>query len=233
VQGQVGYGDDLDTAVVPEVSARFGVVDRVDVQVRVDGQVLPEVSAGIQLLGDPKRDDDVALTVTGGARIAVLPSLVAGSTSVGQLTIPLQLLGEVPLADGVALTGGARVVPGFNSETGPGVAPGLLAGLRVKWGALVVHPEVGFAVGSVGALKGVTIGSPNYVVGSVGLNIGGQFDFRPPASPSPSSTPTVEPIVEPTVEPTPELKTAPAEAPAEAAPPAAPAVPTAEPAPTP
>src|SRR6185437_7772563 len=54
-----------------EGSARFGVIERVDVQLRTGATVwpgTPEASVGVQLFGDPHDAHDVAVTVTGGAQ---------------------------------------------------------------------------------------------------------------------------------------------------------------------
>ncbi len=197
LQGQAGLADDgagalYDVATVhPEVSVRFGLVDRVDLQLRVDPTVLPEVSAGYQVLGDPQRDDDVALTLTGGLKVGV----EYYGTTYTYAAVPLQVLVDVPLSDELAFTGGARVnLLAFAPESKPsgiftparsaepfGIAPGVVAGLRWKRGALVLQPELGVATGIGGYGAGAVGPARSLVVASLGLNVGGQFDFAAPA----------------------------------------------------
>ena len=167
----------------PELSARFGIADRVDLQLRVDQSILPEVSAGYQLVGDPTRDDDFALTVTGGLKPSWLLSREVF------LSAPVQLLAEVPLNDDVALTGGVRVVAGAgldnNSELVVAVSPGVTAGLRWRVGPFVFHPELGVATALASGDYRVQFITPTLVprpllAASFGLNVGGVFDFREP-----------------------------------------------------
>lgn len=174
-------------AIQPELSVRAGVGERVDLQLRLAPYSLPEVSAGVQVLGEPKRDDDVAVTITAGVR----PSQPFEAGYV--LTFPAQLLVEVPMSDTIALTGGARVntMIGVGQQLVPfGVSPGLVGGVRVHWGMLVVQPELGVAagIGPIGVGYTGSLAAPSWMVASFGLNVGGQFEFtlpeptRPPRS---------------------------------------------------
>ena len=169
----------------PEVSARFGIADRLDLQLRVDQTILPEVTAGYQLVGDPGRDDDVAVTVTGGFKVTWLGWRDAF------LNIPVQLLVDVRLNNAVALTGGLRVVGmGGVGVGGPviGVAPGVTGGVRFTAGRFVIHPELGvstdFASGDfvVQFITANPVPRP-LLAATFGLNVGGTFDFREPPTP--------------------------------------------------
>jgi hypothetical protein len=219
-----------------EASLRFGVADNLDLQLRFDPGVLPEISAGYQLIGDPAKDDDMAVSVTGGLK----PALGAlGDTSVVYASAPLQVLADIPLAPGFFLTGGLRVIPNMtilNDNIGFGVAPGVTGGLRfVLADFLVIHPELAVS-GNIPFLGSAVVadsfGQPSANIGflsaTMGFNVGGTFDFRPKEPERPA-------VVEP--EPTPALAPAPAPAPAPTpAPTPTPApvpTPTVEPAPTP
>lgn len=133
----------VDRMFAPELSARFGVADRVDLQLRVDKSILPEISAGYQLVGDPSRDDDLAVTVTGGLKLSWLLYGPAFFVSV-----PVQLLTEIPLNHVIAVVGGLRVVAGAGTDRGGlvfAVSPGLTAGVRCSIGPFVISPELGVA----------------------------------------------------------------------------------------
>lgn len=211
-----------------EGSVRFGVIDRLDLQLRIDPSVVPEVTAGYQLLGDPTRNDDFALTVTAGIKPSFL--LVASNVN-----IPLQVLVEVPFNETLAFTGGVRMIPSvltiFSAGNLFAFAPGVTAGLRVTAGSFVLQPELGLSgylpLGVVAGGQSVGFLGQGFLVGSVaatfGLSIGGKFDFRPPQ-------PAPEPMAEPN--PTPNAQPAPMTSPAvndPAADPAAPPPPPATP----
>jgi hypothetical protein len=179
-----------DALFAPEVSVRFGIVDRVDLQLRLDAIALPEVSVGHQLLGDPTRDDDVAMTLTGGLKL----SLLSGLEATGLVHVPMQLLIDLPITDVVAVTAGLRVVPsigvGYLGDSRVGIAAGVLGGVRVKAGAFVFSPELAVAGNAAaGALSYSFVGNNPVPVGyplvvALGLNVGGQFDFRSKTSPA-------------------------------------------------
>jgi hypothetical protein len=181
-----------------EGSLRFGLFDRADLQLRFDPTLLPEVSMGYQLVGDPAKDDQLAVTVTGGAKVT--PVSVAGVGTVWWNT-PLQVLVDLPLGEMFGVMGGLRIIPnGFVAFGGGagggvfGVAPGAVIGARMKVGSFVLSPE--FAVSAnfpffgVAATSGATFGTTGVgqASGTFGLNIGGQFGgpaktVAPPAAP--------------------------------------------------
>jgi hypothetical protein len=173
-------------SITPEVSLRTGIAERVDLQLRLTPMWLPELSGGVQLLGDPARNDDIAVTLTGGVR----PSYPSDAGYI--LAFPAQLLVEVPMSDTISLTGGARV--NTFASVGQqidlvGVSPGAVGGVRVHWGNLVVQPELAFAagIGAFGVGYTGTSSTPSSMLASFGLNVGGQFDFAWP-TPSPRSS---------------------------------------------
>ena len=194
-----------------EGSVRFGVAERLDMQLRIDPSIIPEISIGYQLIGDPARDDEFALTFTAGIK----PTFVLVASYVN---LPLMLLVDIPINDTLGVTGGLRVIPNVLSVIGGqggnlfGVAPGLVAGLRVKTGPFVFQPEIGVSanlpigasaggqsINFIGAGVGVA-----FVAATIGLNIGGQFDLRPvtvaPAPVAPAA-PAVAPAPAPYVAP--------------------------------
>jgi len=208
-----------------EASLRFGVADNLDLQLRFDPGVLPEVSVGYQLVGDPARDDDLAVSVTGGVK----PAFGILGSGIFYASAPLQVLADFALAPGLSLTGGLRVIPNMtliSGNVGLGVAPGFTGGVRlVLADVFVVHPE--FAVSGnvplLGAASPGGIGQPSlgsgFLSATLGFNVGGTFDFRR----APERSPVVEPAPAPTPEPTPEPTPTPEPAPtAEPAPPPAP-----------
>jgi hypothetical protein len=192
-----------------EASARFGLIDRLDLQLRLDPSIIPEASLGYQLVGDPARNDDFALTVTAGLKPSFL--FVAAN-----FNVPVQVLVEAPLNDTLAFTGGLRVIPSVFSIFGGGnifaFAPGVVAGVRFKTGNFVLQPEVGLSsylpVGAVAGGQSIGFLGQGFVAGSVaatvGLNIGGQFDFRPPQPPrAPEATQPTPPADTPAPAPAP------------------------------
>lgn len=171
-------------------SVRAGIIDRLDAQVRwttSSWTMVPEVSAGLQFVGDPTRDDDIAVTATAGVRPFVNSAV---------LTFPLQLLAEVPINDQASLTGGLRVIPLLGGANG--IAPGITVGFRSRLGPVVVQPELAFAGNFTQGLpitdgeRSVLIDDQALVAGTFGISLGGQFDFfaqpssraRLPSSPS-------------------------------------------------
>lgn len=230
VPAVVGTGGGQSSAVAlqpfgwVEASARFGLVDRLDMQLRLDPSIVPEVSVGYQLLGEPARNDDFALTLTAGIKPSFL--LLAANVSV-----PLQVLVEMPFNDVFAFTGGLRLIPSVFTIFGAGnifaFAPGATAGVRLKAGGFVLQPELGLSgylpVGAVAGGQNVGFLGQGFAVGSVaatiGVSLGGQFDFRPP---QPAPAPVAEPNPQPAAEaPAPALM--PQDPAADAPPPPAPA----------
>jgi hypothetical protein len=160
---------------VPHVegSVRFGILDRTDVQLKIDELLTPEFAVGYQLIGDPSRND-FALTLTGGVRPGftaagggLLPGLAPN------ISVPLQLLIDIPLYDDACLTAGTRNIIGYSfplgtDTTGAGLAlsPGLLVSASFPFGErYFVRPEraanVSFQDGEVvnaNAILGVGIG---------------------------------------------------------------------------
>jgi hypothetical protein len=179
-----------------EASVRFGLVDRVDLQLRFDPSLLPEVDVGYQLVGDPTRDDDLAVTVTGGFKGSFLSAAGAG---VVYVNLPLQLLADLPINESFGLMGGLRVIPnalfGFGGGAAGsifGAAPGVVVGLRLKVGGFVLSPEFALAsnfpvLGAAAAGGSAGTLGVGAVSGTFGFNIGGQFGTPERAAASPSS----------------------------------------------
>ena len=201
-----------------EGSVRFGLIDRLDMQLRFDPSLFPEISFGYQFIGDPSRDDDFALTLTGGVKATFAG---AGGGLAAYFNLPIQLLVDIPVGESFGLLAGLRVIPngffGIGGGSGglvAGAAPGGVVGLRFKLGAVVISPE--FAVSSnfpfLGTVSGGgTTGGLGLATtsGTFGLNIGGQFGGpdkkpaassqapAPPASAADAPTPAPEPTAPP------------------------------------
>lgn len=206
---------DVRTVGWGEVSARFGLVDRVDLQLRIDPSVIPEISAGYQLVGDPARTDDVAVSITGGIRPTFLGNRLVAS-------LPVQVLVEVPLAGELfALTAGVRTVPlvAITADSfGVGVGPGVVAGFRTRLGPFVVQPEVALAANIPGGGASTTSGFQSNLgvqlySESGGLSVGGQFDFRQPARRADAPAEQAAPTATTTTTPAPADPAAPPAAP--------------------
>lgn len=165
-------------AAYARASARFGLVDRLDMQVVLDPSILPEVAFAYQFLGDPSRND-LALTFGVGFK----PTYAAlGDTSGGNLALPAQVLLDVPLGANTSLTLGARAVTGYvfggsfgSSTMGWVVAPGASVGLSIEWGWFFVRPELA-ANGPLLLTRGAEDNVPPGLL-TASLGIGAVFDF--------------------------------------------------------
>ena len=193
-----------------EASVRFGLFDRADLQLRFDPSILPEIDFGYQLVGNPAKDDELAVTVTGGIKGTLVG---AGNAGLIYLNTPLQLLVDVPLGEMFGLMGGLRVIPNaliaFGGASGAGsvgAAPGAVVGLRIKVGGFVLSPEFAFSanfpvLGAAATVPGASTGALGVgaVSGTFGFNIGGQFGGpdktkpQPAAAPAPASAMTEAP----------------------------------------
>lgn len=175
-----------------EATARFGVVDRVDLQLKVDPTVIPEVNVAVQLLGDPSKDG-LAFTVSGGVKPTVLamPGVFGGL-----VTTPLEAIVDVPIGESAVAVAGLRIIPAyvFAGTVGAGVgtvtvAPGAFGALHMKLGdSFFVRPEVAVngvvpLVASAGGQNAYLAGTGNTVNVVAALGIGATFDFRKPQDP--------------------------------------------------
>jgi hypothetical protein len=199
-----------------EASARFGLVDRVDLQIKLDPTIIPEVSLGYQLVGDPSKNE-LAFTITGGVKPSVF--LFPGVGSAGLITTPIQAIVDVPVGETATLVGGVRVIPavifaGGASASGSGsaftIAPGGFAALHFDLGPFFFRPELAMngliplftASGLQATPFAPQLGTIN-IAASVG--IGGVIDFgkkKPEAPAIDPSTPIVPivPVAPPAVE---------------------------------
>ncbi|MEN9800388.1 MAG: hypothetical protein RL653_4085 [Pseudomonadota bacterium] len=129
-----------------ELSARFGVADRMDLQLRVDPSLLPEVAVGYQLLGKTGVSATRAATVTAGIKVGT--SMLAGRSDV-VISIPLQFLYDIPLGEHVVWVTGLRIIPNVSELWG--VAPGAVAALSFGGtGAWRFQPEAAVSANFVG-----------------------------------------------------------------------------------
>lgn len=111
-----------------ELSARFGVMDRVDVQLRVDPSLLPEVAVGYQFAGQTGVSATSATTVTAGVKVGAPGLFMSSEADRAVLSIPLQLLHDHPLGEHVVAVVGLRVIPSINKGDFS-LAPGAVAAL--------------------------------------------------------------------------------------------------------
>lgn len=174
-----------------EASVRFGIFDRVDMQLKVDEALFPELAFGWQVIGDPTKNE-FALTVGAGAKLAVFPLSPQGGA--GNISVPLQLLVDVPVGEEGAIYFGTRTIVGVafgvtdtgdaggdvDSRGGLAVTPGLVVGLSLPIGAFLLQPElaanapIGFGTTQIPpAREGLSVG---YV--ALGVGVGARFDLQ-------------------------------------------------------
>jgi hypothetical protein len=168
---------------------RFGVVDKLDIQLVVDPSILPEVSIGYQLVGE--QPGDFALTLTAGAKPMIFGG---GGAAAGIIHLPIGVLVDIPLGDESALFAGVttplQVIFGAGGGTGGAainIEPTLNAGLSLKVGSLVLQPEIAIAQ-NIFLFDSAGAGTPTplFIQYAVGLGIGGRFGGPAPAPASPS-----------------------------------------------
>lgn len=168
-----------------EATARFGVVDRMDIQLKVDPTIIPEINVAYEIIGDPTKND---FAVT--ASLGLKPSVIAvPGASAGLITTPLELIMDVPLGDTSALVVGTRIIPAVTfagAVTAVAgavtVAPGGFVALHIDLGPFFVRPEIAvngvipLIAGAPGAaVLGPPLGTGNFVLA---LGVGGTLDFR-------------------------------------------------------
>lgn len=134
-----------------ELSARFGVAERMDLQLRVDPSLLPEVAVGYQFQGRTGTSITHAATFTAGIKLGA-PGLLGNSLGSGGflLSIPLQLLCDIPLGEHAVLVAGLRLIP--NAYFGSwNFAPGAVAALSFGGtGPWRFQPEVAVSANFLG-----------------------------------------------------------------------------------
>lgn len=200
-----------------EVSARFGLVERLDLQLKVDPTIIPEVTLGYQLVGDPAKNE-LAFTLTAGVKPSVF--MFPGLGAAGLITTPMQAIVDVPVGDTATLVAGVRVIPALLFAGGPSatggsaftVAPGAFGALHFDLGPFFFRPELAmngviplFAASGLEATPfAPQLGTIN-IAASVG--VGGVIDFgkkKPDATmdrsapivptPVPAETRPVDPV---------------------------------------
>lgn len=169
-----------------EGSVRFGIFDRADLQLKVDEALFPELAFGYQILGDP-HVNEFAMTFTAGAKVAffVVPSFGFGSNvGAGNISMPLQLLFDVPLGEEAALYFGTRTILGsaFASSSGDAasgglvVTPGLVVGASIPFGWLLLQPELAanYPI-PVGDSQGLSDTGGGFI--ALGVGVGTRFNL--------------------------------------------------------
>ncbi len=163
-----------------EGSIRFGAFKDVDVQLRFDPMLSPEISAGYQLIGDPGKNE-FALTVTGGTRFGLVP--FGALVPIVNLNFPVQLLADIPVGDEAAIFLGLRTITGVlfvqNSSGNVFFTPGVVAGVSLPFGPILLQPEIAASMpihlaGDLNTNGGIA-GERAYV--AVALAAGWQFDL--------------------------------------------------------
>lgn len=126
----IGGGPSTPGAPHVEGSARFGIAENLDLQLRVDEQLFPELVLGSQLIGDQHQEQDVAVAIAAGARTAVFPD-----TKFANLSVPLMVLVDIPF-EAVRFTITSRNIVGILFGRGGGMSftPGLSLGATMPLG---------------------------------------------------------------------------------------------------
>ncbi len=178
---------DEGPGVVPlphiEGSVRFGIFDRADLQLKVDEALFPELAFGYQIIGDP-HVNEFAMTVTAGAKVAYFGVPAGLGNSGGNVSVPLQLLFDVPLGDESALYFGTRTILGTAFATASGtsasggliVTPGLVVGASIPFGWLLLQPELAanYPI-PVGDSTGLADTGGGFI--ALGLGVGTRFNL--------------------------------------------------------
>jgi hypothetical protein len=132
-----------------ELSARFGVAERMDLQLRVDPSLLPEVALGYQFQGRTGTSVTQAATFTAGLKVGA-PGLTGNSSGGFVVSIPLQLLYDIPLGEHAVLVAGLRVIPNLYAGTW-NLAPGAVAAISFGGtGPWRFQPEVAVSANFLG-----------------------------------------------------------------------------------
>jgi hypothetical protein len=190
-------GENGDTIPLPpvlpnlELSGRFGVVKDVDLQLRLDTFLYPEVAVGYQFLGSQLDADSVAASVAIGGRFYAVPAL--GGQFDGNLSVPVMVLVDIPIGP-ATLTLNSRNIVGILVGQGGSlsVTPGFSAAATFPYGdsPLFLRTEIGanYPILLAGE-KNLSANAIAFYGGSIG--IGYTFgtpkalDASPPKTPEP------------------------------------------------
>ncbi|MEN9800389.1 MAG: hypothetical protein RL653_4086 [Pseudomonadota bacterium] len=148
-----------------EVSARFGVAERMDLQLRVDPSLLPEVALGYQFLGETGVSATRSGTVTVGLKVGA-PALFGSAYEHTLVGIPVQLLYDLPLGEHAVLVTGLRVIPSITRDY-VSVAPGAVAAVSFGGtGPWRFQPEVAVSANFMGLGKTQVDVAPSFTFGA-------------------------------------------------------------------
>lgn len=200
-----------------EGTARFGLFDQADLQIKVDPTIIPEVNFAYQVVGNQNLNE-LAVTIGAGIKPTIFG---AGAAIGGFVNVPLYVGVDLPFGEQHAFTFGTRIIPSavFGASAGGAgtvlsLSPGGFAALHLQFGSFFIRPE--FAVGSsflLGALSNAggasALGLTNISL-SGGFGLGIVFDFdqnraaAEQAKNAPAAAPAPEPAPAPASAPTPE-----------------------------
>jgi hypothetical protein len=148
-----------------EMSARFGVAERMDLQLRVDPSLLPEVVVGYQFLGETGVNATRAATVTVGLKVGA-PGLFGSALQQPVVSIPVQLLYDLPLGEHAVLVTGLRVIPNLTGGD-VGIAPGAVAAVSFGGtGPWRFQPEVAVSANVMGLGRERVDVAPSFTFGA-------------------------------------------------------------------
>jgi hypothetical protein len=176
-----------------EITARIGIVERMDLQLKVDPTIIPEFNVAYQVLGDPSKNE-FALTLSGGVKPSVIFLPIAGVVvGAGLITTPLEAIVDVPLNDHAVIVVGTRIIPAYifanAGVSGVGaltVAPGVFGALHIGNDQFFFRPELAVngvipLIASSGTTTSPLLGTAGSFNIAAGLGVGMTFDFTPDA----------------------------------------------------
>jgi hypothetical protein len=128
------------------VSYRTGIADRMDMQIKVDLGILPELSLGYQFVGTP---GEGGLAVSGTVGMKYLQTVALAGDSSGSSSVvylPLTLMADLPI-DGhkIILRGGSMVLK-FGDNVF--IKPMLGVAAQVRLGKIKLLPELNYMHGT-------------------------------------------------------------------------------------
>lgn len=103
--------DVATTVVIPDVSARIGVANHTDIQLRSAGSA----SVYYQMFGEPTSRSDIDVTVGAGVYVPTLTWLAPSPSSL-PLAIPVQAMVDLPVGHDVTVNVGASIFPVFETS---------------------------------------------------------------------------------------------------------------------
>lgn len=127
-------------------SYRTGIADRLDMQIKVDLGILPELSLGYQFVGTPG-EGGLAVSGTIGAKYLQTVALAGDSSeSLSIIYVPLTLMADLPLNGHKIIVRGGTMVLKFGDEVF--IKPMFGIAAQVRLGQIKLLPELNYMHGT-------------------------------------------------------------------------------------